>query len=62
MLMKIAEEFAYTLICMAGNRKSFAKMEKAVKDAALIGFKNAVGRWENEHPRKYDAEGKEIRE
>lgn len=62
MIIKLVEEVAYTLICLAGNRRSFARIEKYVKDAAIIGFKDAVGRWENLHPRKYDENGRQIME
>lgn len=54
LIIKVAEEVAYAMITEANDRRSFTKAEHLLKDAAIIGFKDAVGRWENEHPRKYD--------
>lgn len=60
LLIKVAEEIAYALISVYNDRNCFAKVERYVKDAAIIGFKDAVGKWENEHPRKYDEYGRQI--
>ena len=62
LLVKVAEEVAYAMITIAGTRRSFAKVERLIKDAAIIGFKDAVGRWENENPLKYDENGKQVKE
>ena len=60
LFIKVAEEIAYALISVYNDRNCFAKVERYVKDAAIIGFKDAVGKWENEHPRKYDEYGRQI--
>lgn len=60
LLIKVAEEIAYALISIHNDRSCFAKVERYIKDAAVIGFKDAVGKWENEHPRKYDEDSRQI--
>lgn len=62
LVLKVAEETAYAMITAANDRRCFTKVERLLKDAAIIGFKDAVGRWENEHPRKYDKNWKQIME
>lgn len=60
LLIKVSEEISYALISIYDNRSCFSKVERHVKDAAIIGFKDAVSKWENAHPRKYDEDGRQI--